>query len=290
MPSSPRITVGIPFFDEELVIARAVRSILGQTVRELEVILVDDGSTDRSLEIARSFVDPRVRVISDGVRKHLPARLNQIAALARAPFVARMDADDLSHPERLAKELAVFEADSRCDAVGTSIGLVDAHDRPFAVVDCDVARATRASVLRHGLLPHATMLARREWLRANPYDETLDRAEDRDLWCRTFGTSRFGAVREVLYVVRVVATGDFLAKYRASQRQNRELTLRYGPAAVGRLATARQWLSAGAKSLVMTAAVNVGMAEHVVRRRGRAPTSAERDAIEVALRAAAQSA
>ena len=289
MPSAPRITVGIPFFDEEKVLAQAIRSILGQTFDDIELLLMDDGSSDGSLEIARSFTDPRVTVISDGVRRHLPARLNEIARRAKGALVARMDADDVSHPQRLAKELAMLDRDPRCDAVGTSIALIDADERPFAVMDCDLAHATPASVLLHGLIPHATMLARRDWLRANPYDERLDRAEDRDLWCRTFASSTFGVVPEVLYVVRVSTKGDFLAKYLASQRQNAELILRYGPASLGLVETARRWMGAQAKSVVMASAAKVGLADRVVRRRGRAPTSADLEAIRESLHAARQS-
>jgi hypothetical protein len=144
-------------------------------------------------------------------------------------------------------------------------------------------------VLRHGLIAHATMLARRDWLVANPYDERLDRAEDRDLWCRTFRTSKFAVVPEVLYVVRVSTHGDFLAKYLASQRQNRELFLRYGPASLGAVATARTWLGAEAKSVVMAAAARIGIAERLVRRRGRAPTPIELEAMRASLDAANQS-
>lgn len=288
MTATPHLTVGIPFFDEEKGLRAAVRSILAQSVTNIEVLLVDDGSSDRSLDIARSIVDPRVTVISDGTRRRLPARLNEIARRARAPFVARMDADDVSHPERLARELAMLEADPQCDAVGTWIGLVDDAERAFAVIDCDVSNVTPASVLRRGLFPHATMLARREWLRANPYDEALYRAEDRDLWCRTVATSRFGVVPEVLYVVRTSTRGAFLADYLASQRQNRALFLRYGPASMGIAGTASSWLVSQAKSATMAIAVRAGLAERLVRRRGRAPTSGELEAITCAL-AAAQS-
>lgn len=289
MSAAPCVTVGIPFFDEESRLAGAVRSILAQSVTDIEVLLVDDGSTDRSLEIARSITDPRVRVFSDGTRRRLPARLNEIARLARAPLVARMDADDVSHPERLARELALLDDDARYDAVGTWIGLVDEADRPFSVIDCDVSEITPASVLRRGLFPHATMLARRDWLLANPYDEALYRAEDRDLWCRTLKTSRFGVLPAVLYVVRASTRGEFLADYRASQRQNRTLFLRYGPAAMGIRRTAASWLSSQAKSLAMTAAVHAGLAERLVHRRGRPPTREELDAIDAALAAGSQS-
>ncbi len=285
--SSPRVTVGIPFFNEEGRLAAAVRSILAQTEGDLELLLIDDGSMDRSLEVAHSFDDRRVTVLSDGLRCHLPARLNEIVRRARSALVARMDADDVSHPERLARELAVIEGDTRCDAVGTWAGLVDGDGRIFAVVEAAPQPSSREVALTRGFIPHATLLARRSWLLANPYDEALTRAEDRDLWCRTAGTSRFAVVEEPLYVVRVEAGDDrFLADYLEAQRQNRTIMLRYGPETLGGIETARSWLAAHAKGLVMRAAVRGGLGRRLVRRRGRPPTATERGLIEQALASA----
>src|SRR5690554_4188978 len=91
----PSVSIGIPFFNAEAYLLDAIKSVFAQTHQNWELILLDDGSTDRSLEIARSIDDPRVRVYSDGQNKHLAARLNEIARLARYEYLARMDADDL---------------------------------------------------------------------------------------------------------------------------------------------------------------------------------------------------
>ncbi len=286
-PSRPRVTVGIPFFDEERSLGAAIRSVLAQTVTDIEILLVDDGSRDRSLEIARSFDDARITVISDGVRRRLPARLNEIASRARADLVARMDADDVSHPRRLERQLAVLGADPSIDAVGTWIGLVDATNQPFAVLESADMPPTPAQALDRGIFAHATMIARREWLLRNRYDERLYRAEDRDLWCRTVSTSRFAVIPEVLYVVRASSrTPDFLADYLASQRHNRELFVRYGPATYGVARTAKSWLASQAKSLIVRGAVRAHLDEHVVRRRGRPPRSGELGLMREALAAA----
>src|SRR5690606_2619050 len=103
--SKPAITVAIPFHDEQEHLASAVRSVLRQTCKDFELLLVDDGSRDASLSIARSFSDPRVAVVSDGRSRGLPARLNEIARRASADLVARMDADDVIHPTRLEKQV-----------------------------------------------------------------------------------------------------------------------------------------------------------------------------------------
>ena len=99
------ITIGIPFYNAEVYLADAIRSIFAQTYQEWELILVDDGSTDSSLEIARSVKDSRVRVIADGVNRRLPYRLNQITAEAKYDLIGRMDADDIISPVRFEKQL-----------------------------------------------------------------------------------------------------------------------------------------------------------------------------------------
>lgn len=279
--TAPLITVGIPFFDEEPHLASAIRSVLAQTWASIEVLLVDDGSRDRSLEIARSFRDERVKVFSDGKRRYLPARLNEIVEHARGELVARMDADDVIHPDRLRRQIeALRESDSV--ASGTWAGLVDDDDVPFAVVE-SVSHPTAAIALEQGIMAHATLIARREWLKAHPYDETLTRAEDRDLWCRTFNT-RFAVVEEPLYVVRVSRGHPrFLPDYLESQRQHRLLYARYGMKALGPLRTARGYAESLAKGWVMAGAEKLGLADRVIRRRGRAPTERERRLIAEAL-------
>ncbi len=91
----------------------AIKSVLAQTFQDWELILVDDGSTDRSLEIARSFVDSQIRIISDGYNRRLPYRLNQIISEAKYDIIARMDADDLMAVDRLEKQIKVLNEKSR---------------------------------------------------------------------------------------------------------------------------------------------------------------------------------
>lgn len=283
----PLMTVGLPFFDEARHLATAIRSVLAQTVTDFELLLVDDGSRDESLAIARSFTDPRIVVIAHEDRARLPARLNQIVQRARGRYVARMDADDVMHPTRLERQLAVLEARPSCDVVGTWAVLVDAEATPFAVVESAALPPTPRAALVHGVLPHATVLGKRSWFAANPYDESLTRAEDRDLWCRTVASSEFAVVPECLYVVRVdIDKRTFASGYVESQRQNERIFAKYGPRAVGYRETARLIAAARAKSLVMSALVRAGLADHLVRRRGRPPTARERALALEALAAA----
>jgi glycosyltransferase involved in cell wall biosynthesis len=284
--ATPLVTVGIPFFDEERLLGDAVRAILAQTVTDLEILLVDDGSNDRSLEIARSFRDPRITVLSDGRSRHLPARLNEIARRARAPFVARMDADDVCHPTRIAEQLAVARAEPACDCVGTWAAIAREDGAPLGVVESALP-ATAASAIERGILVHASVLCRRAWILAHPYDESLTRAEDRELWCRTAGTSVFAVVPRCLYVVRVSPRGPrFLDDYVEAQRQNRRIFARYGPRASGIARTARLLAVSLGKAAAMRALVRCGLGDVAVGARGRAPSADERALVAEALAAA----
>ncbi|MBX3233258.1 MAG: glycosyltransferase family 2 protein [Labilithrix sp.] len=287
MATAPLLSVGIPFLDEERLLAAAIRSVLAQTMSDFELLVIDDGSTDRSLEIARGFADPRIIVRSDGRRRHLATRLNEVTRHARGRYVARMDADDVAHPRRFEEQLRLLERDPACDAVGTWAGMIDEHAEPLAIIEASEHGLTPRRVLEHGVMPHPTLLARREWFLAHPYDETLTRTEDRELWCRTAARTRFAIVPSPLYVLRVRPTEpSFVSDYVETQRQNCVLFRRYGPQMIGRTGTARAWLSAHGKSLVTRAAVALGAGDRLVRRRGRAPTAPERALIDEAVAAA----
>ena len=103
----PLVTVGIPFYNSEKYLSDSVKSTLNQTYTNLEIILLDDGSTDSSLKIAQEFEkkDKRVIVISDGENIGLPKRLNQLSQLVNGKYYARMDADDIMFSNRISSSI-----------------------------------------------------------------------------------------------------------------------------------------------------------------------------------------
>jgi glycosyltransferase involved in cell wall biosynthesis len=279
------ITIAMSFFDEERVLADAIRSVFAQTFSDWELILVDDGSTDRSRAIAEAVRDPRVRVLGDAKRRGLPTRLNQIVAAARGELVARMDADDVMHPTRLARELALLRSDERLSAVGTWVAYRHG-EQPPTIIEMSEPTSGRETLVR-GALAHATMLAVRSFLQRFPYDESLDRAEDRDLFCRAFGNARFAVVEEPLYVIR--PTGEpraMLRDYVESMRQNRIIYRRHGLRMAGALSTVRALGGSFAREIVYRAAGRVGAVESLIRRRGRPARPHESALVDEAYRAA----
>jgi glycosyltransferase involved in cell wall biosynthesis len=284
----PAVTVAIPFHNEERHLEQAVRSILRQTFEDFELLLVDDGSTDRSLAVARSFTDPRIVVVADGKHRGLPARLNEIVDRARGDLIARMDADDVSHPTRLAKQVAYLGENATVDVLGSWCALVDDDDEPFAVLEAHLPPSPR-DALAHGVMAHPAIVARRSWHLRNRYDESLTRSEDRDLWVRTATTARFAIIDEPLYVMRVeVRRPGFVERYLKSQVQNRVILAKYGPASIGRRATFRLQAATFGKAAAMRVAHALRLASWLVRRRGRPPTAREMATIREALASADQ--
>ena len=106
MPSKPLITVGMPVYNGERYLRRAVESVLAQTYRDWELILVDDCSTDRSLDTLGKFKDDRIRVLSNATNQGLVRNRNRIMREAQGRYLAWLDQDDVAYPHRLARQLA----------------------------------------------------------------------------------------------------------------------------------------------------------------------------------------
>lgn len=200
------ISIGIPFYNAQEFLADAIRSVFAQTYRNWELILVDDGSTDRSLEIARAVKDSRVRVFSDGQNRKLPYRLNQITAEARYDFVGRMDADDLMSPTRFEKEMAVLGAHPEVDLVSTGVCSIAKDGRPIGI-----RNPAPGGVTIHDILPmkgcvitHAAILGRKAWFLRNPYEDSLRNGQDAELWVRACAVNdlRIWRIPEPLYYYR----------------------------------------------------------------------------------------
>lgn len=266
--TGPRITVGIPFYNARSTLAAAVRSVFAQTISDWELLLVDDGSTDGSLELARAIKDPRVKVISDGKNLKLAARLNQISQLASAPLVARMDADDLMVPERLEKQLAFLSAHPEIELMGSSAIAIDAADRPHRMRGSEPVPRSHLEVLGGGLFVHPTVVARKAWALANPYSLDYLRAEDYELWARGFGKALSAVLPEPLLLYRE-PTQINLGAYRLTQRAKRSVVWLYGPENIGYGASLRLVIATVAKETIYRLARTLGGEARLVRLRGR---------------------
>lgn len=187
------ISIGIPIYNAESYLTDAIKSVLAQTYPYWELILVDDGSTDNSLKIAQEFAvkDNRIRVISDGSNKKLPARLNQIINEAKYDYIARMDADDIMHPQRLEKQLSFLENNKKYDLVSNGIISIDSQNeiKGFRCVSQLYDDFSQPS-LSYPVV-HPSVMARKSWYERNHYSLEYPRAEDFELWTRTIKKNDF---------------------------------------------------------------------------------------------------
>jgi glycosyltransferase involved in cell wall biosynthesis len=183
----------------------AVASVLAQTAGDLELIVIDDGSTDATPELLAAVRDSRVHA-ERRARGGLTHALNRALALARAPLVARLDADDLALPERLARQRAFLDAHPDIGLLGTGAREVDEGGREVALIRPPEGDATiRRALIRRNPFVHSSVMMRRAVVeRAGGYDETLEVAQDYDLWMRMSGLARLANLPEPLVVRRLL--------------------------------------------------------------------------------------
>jgi glycosyltransferase involved in cell wall biosynthesis len=199
------LTIGIPFYNNELTLADAVKSVLSQTFTNWQLILADDGSKDGSLAVAKRFeqLDSRIKVISDGMNKGISYRLNLIASLATGDYIARMDADDMMMPDRLEKQMKVLLANPAIDIIDTAAYVINEKGEPVGMRGTDdLSNWNMKMVLTKGLFFHPAVVAKTSWFRENKYKENYLRTEDFELWCRTFGKTNFTRIQEPLFIYR----------------------------------------------------------------------------------------
>lgn len=224
--NKPLVTIGIPFFNNELTLVDTVKSVFAQTYSHWELFLINDGSTDGSVESVRSINDPRVRLIDDGINRGLVYRLNQITALANGAFIARMDGDDLMMPERIEKQLALITSDHTIDVVDTAAYTVDETGVPVGKRGAGPIKKTGKEAITQMMLLHGSILGRKHWFERNPYDPVYIRAEDYELFCRTHPHSNFQRVHEYLYIIREGKIN--IANYLKSKATLRRILQVYG--------------------------------------------------------------
>jgi glycosyltransferase involved in cell wall biosynthesis len=195
----PAVSVIMSMRDGAATIEASIRSLIRQTYPDWELVLIDDGSRDDGAARAAKFGDPRIRIVSHSESRGLACRLNEAVALSRGKFIARMDADDICYPERLAAQTALLLSDSRLDLVAAKALVFRGQGEPLGLYPTPVTHADIAADPLAGFkFPHPTWCGKAEWFRKNRYDERMMRAQDQELLLRAAATSTFSAVDKIL--------------------------------------------------------------------------------------------
>lgn len=218
------VSIGIPYTDQTDELALAIQSVLGQSHEDWELILVGDGPSPEASAVARSFQDRRMRLDEQPVRIGLAATLNRISRLAKFPLLARMDGDDVMHPNRIARQVQEFNSDSSLDVLGTNAYLIDERTRLVGAFKEPRLPANGPGFLRSNAFSHPTVMGRTSWFRNNPYDESLLRAQDKELWLRTWPESKFAKLPDRLMYYRVPRTMS-ASKLRRNEFYNRQILM-----------------------------------------------------------------
>ena len=206
------VSVVLPVFNGESLVGGAVDSVLGQTLTDLELVVVDDGSTDGTAAILASYRDRRLRVLRFESNRGYMEALNVGVTEASSDCIGRLDADDFAAPNRLQLQMDLMQSDSRIGLVGSGWEWLwlDATATPRGGV---VTPSTSHAALRLGLhfgnpMPHSSVMFRRQsWIDAGGYLQQEWPAEDYGLWLRMSKISRIRAIPDVLTLMRCLESG-----------------------------------------------------------------------------------
>jgi glycosyltransferase involved in cell wall biosynthesis len=200
---SPAISIGMPVYNCETTIAVSVQSILNQAFTDWELIVIDDGSKDGTLAVAKEFHDPRIRIVDGKENLGLPTRLNQAVHLSRGKYFARMDGDDIAYPERLEKQLDFLRDNGDVDLLATAVVIFKDDG---TLLGCRPTPVSHDEICAHPQtgfpMAHPTWMGPIDWFRRNPYRTDAIRMEDKELLFRTHACSKFACLNETLLAYR----------------------------------------------------------------------------------------
>lgn len=215
--SSPRVTVFMPVLNRAHTLRLAIDSVLAQTFEDFELLLIDDGSTDASVEIVTSYRDPRIRLLVHEENQGIPRTRNHGLAEARGELLAILDSDDAAHPTRLAHQVSYLDENPQVAAVGSWLKVMNKNGRVKGIL----LRPTRPDEVRAQILfvscfKNPAMTARTEIVRRFGYREQFTYCQDIDLWAR---------ISEAHALANIPR---FLTRYRAGgdSRKNETLAFR----------------------------------------------------------------
>ena len=199
---APQVSVVMSTYNNEATVREAVASILAQTCADFEFLIVNDGSTDRTPEVLGEFDDPRLRLLHNPENIGLTRSLNKAIGLASGPFIARQDADDVSMPQRLEKQVAFMREHGDVALLGTSRATLDDAGNTISVTRLPEAPDYHR-LLQSNCLAHGSVMLRREVLdEVGGYNEDFRLSQDYDLWLRIAKRHRVRNLPEPLYGVR----------------------------------------------------------------------------------------
>lgn len=208
----PQISVILPVYNTEQYIKEAVESILNQTFTDFELLVLNDASTDKTLEILEQFNDPRLKIITNEQNLKVVKTLNKGLAIAQGKYIARMDADDIAHPQRFEKQVHFFNKHPNIDFVGTWVQTFGSESNLMRAATEHEHIKVRLFFLNPIFHP-AVMFKRESFEKYGfKYDEKYTNAEDYGMWVKAIDHIKFANIPEVLLKYRVHASNVSVIK------------------------------------------------------------------------------
>jgi glycosyltransferase involved in cell wall biosynthesis len=202
---TPKVTVFIPVYNREKYVGDAIESILAQTFSDFEILLVDDGSTDHSVDTIHSYTDPRIRVVCNEVNLGIPKTRNKGVELARGQYIAMLDSDDRAYPHRLEKQVAFLDSHPDYAQVGSWCRMMDAQGRPLSKIKRQPALPddVHAQFLFRCAMSNRSIMARTAILQEYGYRNNYPRCQDYELHVRLAKHYKLGNLPECLVYGRI---------------------------------------------------------------------------------------
>lgn len=226
----PQLSVIFPCYNAAEYLQEAINSILTQTFPDFELIIIDDGSTDDSAEIISKQTDPRLRVIRNEKNLGLIKTLNKGIAAANGKYIARMDADDVSRPERFEKQISFLESNPQTGVCGTWMFMI--HNSTVYKHRYITSDLIKSALVFNNPLVHPSVMMRKELFAENDqvYDPRFPHGEDYALWISLLGKTDFSVLAEPLIEYRAHAnqvSRQFNTTQRSSVKKAQEAIFNY---------------------------------------------------------------
>ena len=204
MNHNPLVTVLMPVYNGEKYLEEAIKSILNQTFKDFEFLIINDGSTDNSVKIIESFNDPRLRLIHNESNLGLIKTLNKGLKLSNGKYIARMDCDDISLPKRLSIQVRFMEKHQEIGVCGSWVKIIGL-EQSFINKYPQKHKEARAYLLFNTPFAHPAVVVRKELVQKYQleYNENYKHAEDYELWSRIIDYTKISNIPKVLLHYRM---------------------------------------------------------------------------------------
>jgi glycosyltransferase involved in cell wall biosynthesis len=222
MNNTPLISVLMPVYNAESYLKDSIQSILNQSLNDFEFIIINDCSTDRSGEIIKSFSDNRIRYFENTENLKLIQCLNFGISVANGKYIARMDADDISMPNRFQKQFEVMENNPKIDICGTSIQYFNESERLKKWIVPEKDHNIKLKMLFGSQFAHPTVFIKKSFLDKHKlvYSDNALHVEDYEFWIRCCGLGAyFYNITDVMLLYRK-SENSVSHKYKYLQQKN----------------------------------------------------------------------